>query len=118
MPTWRHTTLLGDAPARKMGFDWITQQLYHNTDRVLQACQFPAPSDPRRMLEDFTITTQPDDSFQYIWRHQDQVEIPIEIVTLLTRLAVLAYLSGAIWAPGTGTFMDHEVQNYMHRIVD
>ncbi|KAF0683683.1 Aste57867_24245 [Aphanomyces stellatus] len=35
-PSWRHVTLLADPRARRLGKEWITQQLYHNTNRILQ----------------------------------------------------------------------------------
>ncbi|OQR89200.1 hypothetical protein ACHHYP_06424 [Achlya hypogyna] len=34
--------LLADPDARRLGLDWYTQHLYHNTDRMLALCAFPS----------------------------------------------------------------------------
>ncbi|OQR86866.1 hypothetical protein ACHHYP_09788 [Achlya hypogyna] len=40
--TWRHSALfIGDPVARSTGYNWILQQLYHNTNRALQQRSFP-----------------------------------------------------------------------------
>ncbi|OQR85095.1 hypothetical protein ACHHYP_12286 [Achlya hypogyna] len=41
-PGFTPTVLLADPAARKLGLDWYTQHLYHNTERMLQLCAFPA----------------------------------------------------------------------------
>ncbi|KAF0714268.1 Aste57867_3983 [Aphanomyces stellatus] len=39
---WRYTSLPKSDAARLMGFDWITQHLYHNIDRFVDQCRFPS----------------------------------------------------------------------------
>ncbi|KAF0700849.1 Aste57867_8648 [Aphanomyces stellatus] len=42
VPTWRNVTLLANPTSRRLGKEWITQQLYHNTDVIFQRYGFPA----------------------------------------------------------------------------
>ncbi|EQC29863.1 hypothetical protein SDRG_12407 [Saprolegnia diclina VS20] len=48
-------TLVADAVGRKVGLDWYSQHLFHNTDRLLQTCAFPsdgsAVAEPIRLWE-------------------------------------------------------------------
>ncbi|KAH9117216.1 hypothetical protein AeMF1_008978 [Aphanomyces euteiches] len=46
VPTWRDTTLFADPELRKLGKQWITQLLYHNTDRMFQSYWFPQIESP------------------------------------------------------------------------
>ncbi|KDO25365.1 hypothetical protein SPRG_09190 [Saprolegnia parasitica CBS 223.65] len=39
---WTKTSLLADPAARKLGLDWFSQHLYHNTDRMAAYAQFPS----------------------------------------------------------------------------
>ncbi|KAF0720380.1 Aste57867_356 [Aphanomyces stellatus] len=41
-PTWRDVTLLANPESRKLGKEWITMQMFHNTDRVFQQHGFPS----------------------------------------------------------------------------
>ncbi|ETV68383.1 hypothetical protein H257_15699 [Aphanomyces astaci] len=42
VPTWRDVTLLAHPTSRRLGKEWITLQMYHNTDRIFQQYGFPA----------------------------------------------------------------------------
>ncbi|CAK4664427.1 unnamed protein product [Aphanomyces euteiches] len=42
VPTWRNVTLLAHPSSRKLGKEWITQQLYYNTDSIFHQYGFPA----------------------------------------------------------------------------
>ncbi|KAF0705290.1 hypothetical protein As57867_007055, partial [Aphanomyces stellatus] len=39
--TWRHMSLLGGTDSRRLGKDWILQQMRHNTDRMFKEHAFP-----------------------------------------------------------------------------
>ncbi|EQC37064.1 hypothetical protein SDRG_05291, partial [Saprolegnia diclina VS20] len=42
---WRHRSLLSDPTARKMGYDWIMNQMYYNLPRTLAETGLPASTD-------------------------------------------------------------------------
>ncbi|ETV90776.1 hypothetical protein H310_14512 [Aphanomyces invadans] len=46
VPTWRDVTLLAHPTSRRLGKEWITLQMYHNTDRIFQQYGFPALDSP------------------------------------------------------------------------
>ncbi|OQR89385.1 hypothetical protein ACHHYP_06314 [Achlya hypogyna] len=39
---WTKTTLVADPTTRRLGLDWFTQHLYHNTDRMVAYSGFPS----------------------------------------------------------------------------
>ncbi|CAK4070594.1 unnamed protein product [Aphanomyces euteiches] len=41
LPSWHNTTLFAEPSLRKMGKQWITQQMFHNTERMYQTFSFP-----------------------------------------------------------------------------
>ncbi|OQR95978.1 hypothetical protein THRCLA_07420 [Thraustotheca clavata] len=106
--SWRNTTLFTETESRKLGFDWITKQMFNNTDRVFMDCDFPSPGDLMN-FEDFTIRETIDDSFQYIWRHQVILPITMQQAVAAMRMMVLNFAKGAIWSPGNGILMDEEL---------
>ncbi|ETV99581.1 hypothetical protein, variant [Aphanomyces invadans] len=95
--TWRHVTLLSHPPTRKLGFDWITQQLYYNANPMFQSNNFPSLAS-REYLGDFHCDTSVDDSFQYTWRVQRDLHIPFDQVVRTIQDKVVHYLIGAAWS--------------------
>ncbi|KAF0699655.1 Aste57867_9800 [Aphanomyces stellatus] len=77
--SWHHVTLMAHPASRKLGFDWITQRLFHSTDYMLERMAFPS-SDFDGILGDFTIDGSNPDCFQYVWRSQIDVIAPLEAV--------------------------------------
>ncbi|KAF0696547.1 Aste57867_12740 [Aphanomyces stellatus] len=61
LSTWQHTHLLAHEPSRRLGFEWITNQMFHHTSAILEQCAFPP-------LVDSIATTFLDIHFQ---RHDD-----------------------------------------------
>ncbi|KAF0689666.1 Aste57867_18903 [Aphanomyces stellatus] len=82
--TWRHVTLLADPHARKLGFDWITQHMFHNTSWVFERYEFPLPS-PVRMTDEFVDASRPD-CLQYVWRDQQAIDASFDDVCEIVNL--------------------------------
>ncbi|CAK4082535.1 unnamed protein product [Aphanomyces euteiches] len=78
--TWQHVSLLEDPAARRLGFDWITQQLYHNSRRIFASNGFPATHDLF-----FSVDLGVDDQFKVLIRHQRVVNVAFEDVTAAYR---------------------------------
>ncbi|KAF0705626.1 hypothetical protein As57867_006975, partial [Aphanomyces stellatus] len=66
-PARHKVTLAAHPAARRLGFDWITQQMYYNRDRVLA------------LFHDTIDDTNPD-CLQYVWRWQREIDAPLEVV--------------------------------------
>ncbi|KAF0689671.1 Aste57867_18908 [Aphanomyces stellatus] len=78
--SWRHVTLSGHPTSRRLGLDWITRQMHHNTDVVFQRCLFP-PISSRDIVDDFVIEGEVDDhGLLFLWRDQRDVPLPLETV--------------------------------------
>ncbi|OQR80671.1 hypothetical protein ACHHYP_17351 [Achlya hypogyna] len=73
--TWQHVSLLSSQAARSLGFDWITRQLYHNTNAVLAANDFPVTTDT---FFDINVS---EDSTTVVIRHMRTVPWPVDVVT-------------------------------------
>ncbi|KDO25355.1 hypothetical protein SPRG_09180 [Saprolegnia parasitica CBS 223.65] len=71
---WRHVMLASDPTARKLGLDWYSQHLYHNTERILQYAQFPTRSNFADNLE----VSCGDDLADFLLRMQYDVALPFE----------------------------------------
>ncbi|KAF0694281.1 Aste57867_14829 [Aphanomyces stellatus] len=85
-----HIRLHAHLDARRHGLDWLTQIMYHNTDRMLEKYAFP-PRSPHSRLGDVLL----DDTgglLQYVQRYQ--VEIPLPLDQVLPR-AVAYFQTGA-----------------------
>ncbi|OQR90731.1 hypothetical protein ACHHYP_05294 [Achlya hypogyna] len=95
-PTWRNTTLLADPVTRKLGFDWITKRSLAQTDQMLHAWCFPAPSSPESVL-DFAVDSTDADCLQYVLRCQQVLPAPLEFVVPAIRDHVVQFLVGALW---------------------
>ncbi|CAK4676558.1 unnamed protein product [Aphanomyces euteiches] len=78
--TWQHVSLLEDPAARRLGFDWITQQLYHNSRQIFASNGFPATHDLF-----FSVDLGVDDQFKVLIRHQRVVNVAFEDVTAAYR---------------------------------
>ncbi|EQC33172.1 hypothetical protein SDRG_09158 [Saprolegnia diclina VS20] len=107
-PSWRNSTLLKEPEARKLGFEWISQQLYHNVDRVLADCGFPPPAE-QTSFDEFVVRETADDTFQYMWRHQLVVPVSLDVAIASARKSIYYYLSGVVWSPGSGMFIDSDM---------
>ncbi|RHZ31537.1 hypothetical protein DYB28_002047 [Aphanomyces astaci] len=77
--SWRNVSLLEHPHARKHGIDWITQHLYHNTDRVLEQYAFAAVGSGVQIDDDTIIDTSSPDCFQYVWRDQRDMDVPFDV---------------------------------------
>ncbi|RHY00354.1 hypothetical protein DYB36_005705 [Aphanomyces astaci] len=77
--SWRNVSLLEHPQARKHGIDWITQHLYHNTDRVLEQYAFAAVGSGVQIDDDTIIDTSSPDCFQYVWRDQRDMDVPFDV---------------------------------------
>ncbi|KAF0690167.1 Aste57867_18417 [Aphanomyces stellatus] len=67
--TWRNFTLLQHPESRKLGMEWITQQLYHNLDYVQQ--QYGFPSMYSSVVEDdLNVMFDENGCYQFIRRHE------------------------------------------------
>ncbi|RHY31849.1 hypothetical protein DYB32_003103 [Aphanomyces invadans] len=67
--TWRNFTLLRHPESRKVGMEWITQQLYHNLDNVQKQYGFP-PMFSTVTEDDLNVVFDDDGCYQFIRRHE------------------------------------------------
>ncbi|OQR84121.1 hypothetical protein ACHHYP_18026 [Achlya hypogyna] len=94
--TWRHTYLPLDSNTRKLGIDWITQMLLHNTDSMLAKYAFSS-FDRRAYSIDFNMTLSSDDLFEYVWRTQKEISLPLDAVCRVLRRWMGQYTTGTVW---------------------
>ncbi|KAF0700992.1 Aste57867_8438 [Aphanomyces stellatus] len=92
-PTWgasnfslSRISLVAQPDARRQGFDWLTQILYHNTDAVFQKYAFPTalPSSSRR-LGDITLDSTNLDRINVITRYAIEFDGALEDVVALVK---------------------------------
>ncbi|RQM12664.1 hypothetical protein B5M09_012987 [Aphanomyces astaci] len=53
---WRHASLLNDPATRKLGKEWITEHMFHNTDAIFHQYGFPPRDSFEYLLHDFNFT--------------------------------------------------------------
>ncbi|OQR89556.1 hypothetical protein ACHHYP_06217 [Achlya hypogyna] len=73
---WGQTSLLGDPTGRRLGLDWYSQHLYHNTDRMLAYSEFPAVGS----FADTVIFDGQYDSVNVVMRIQHEFDLPLQAV--------------------------------------
>ncbi|KDO19385.1 hypothetical protein SPRG_15126 [Saprolegnia parasitica CBS 223.65] len=95
-PPWRRTYLPLDANTRKLAIDWLTQLLLHNTDNMLAKYEFDA-LDPHAYSIDFAMSLSPNDLFEYVWRTQKELPLPMEVVSAALRRWMQQYTTGSVW---------------------
>ncbi|ETV64484.1 hypothetical protein H257_18638, partial [Aphanomyces astaci] len=54
--SWRHASLLNDPATRKLGKEWITEHMFHNTDAIFHQYGFPPRESFEHLLHDFNFT--------------------------------------------------------------
>ncbi|EQC38967.1 hypothetical protein SDRG_03922 [Saprolegnia diclina VS20] len=106
-PPWRRTYLPLDANTRKLGIDWLTQLLLHNTDAMLAKYKFDA-LDPHAYSIDFGMSLSPDDLFEYVWRTQKEMQLPMEVVCAGLRRWMKQYTTGSVWADVQSSELLHD----------
>ncbi|RHY88078.1 hypothetical protein DYB35_008822 [Aphanomyces astaci] len=67
--TWHNFTLLQHPESRKLGMEWITQQLYHNLDSVQQRYGFPSMFSTVTE-DDLNVVFDDSGCYQFIRRHE------------------------------------------------
>jgi hypothetical protein len=67
--SWRNFTLLKHPESRKLGMEWITQQLYHNLDDVQQRYGFPSMFSTVTE-DDLNVAFDENGCYQFIRRHE------------------------------------------------
>ncbi|ETV91228.1 hypothetical protein H310_14093 [Aphanomyces invadans] len=77
-PTWRNVTLDGTPASRDLGKAWITQQMYHNTDRMFGQYAYPPLSSTQEFYDIDVEATEM--CFQYHHRRQYVVDVPMDFV--------------------------------------
>ncbi|RHZ24766.1 hypothetical protein DYB37_000005 [Aphanomyces astaci] len=105
--TWRNVTLLHNVHARRLGMDWITQQLYHNTDRCFYMHGVPSAG----MLNDFQVncSAATNDTLSYIWRFQHEFDMPFDPCRDALRDTVEEFVMGGLWNSRFSCFLDQHV---------
>ncbi|KAF0689680.1 Aste57867_18917 [Aphanomyces stellatus] len=99
-PTWRNSTLPALPDARKLGFDWITNYMYHNTDAIFD--QLGYPHDHVNVFSDFSIDMTKPDDLQYVWRSQRDIHAPLEHVRdIFARPNLMGQLKGHYFGMAT-----------------
>ncbi|KAF0698447.1 Aste57867_10932 [Aphanomyces stellatus] len=77
-PTWRSTSLPRGEASRRLGKEWILNQLYHNTDALFQQYGFPALDSPERLYMDFHFNFSDTQGYSYVTRHFLQIHESME----------------------------------------
>ncbi|EQC29178.1 hypothetical protein SDRG_13051 [Saprolegnia diclina VS20] len=57
--SWRNSSLMAHESSRRLGFDWITKQLYHNIDAMIQHCGLPSTMAPCSEVHVFPLENDP-----------------------------------------------------------
>ncbi|KAF0719749.1 Aste57867_821 [Aphanomyces stellatus] len=97
LPTWRHVSLLSHPRSRALGKEWITQHMYHNTDRMFQQYGLPPPGAAHIEFFEFIMdhpssARAPEDGFEYIHRHQFLSKMPPDVILATYRHRLCALL--------------------------
>ncbi|ETV99602.1 hypothetical protein, variant [Aphanomyces invadans] len=71
--SWRHVTLLQDPALRKLGKEWITEHMYHNTDTIFRQHGFPPLHSSKHLLQDFNFTFDNDEGYHFTTRHMTRL---------------------------------------------
>ncbi|KAF0719753.1 Aste57867_825 [Aphanomyces stellatus] len=92
--TWRNVSLLSNPLSRRLGKEWITQQMYHNTDRMFVEYGFPDIRDDHAIYDlnlEFTSTC-----YQGVFRRQVTENIAFNAICAMYRqdLCTLFCLDG------------------------
>ncbi|OQS07864.1 hypothetical protein THRCLA_00147 [Thraustotheca clavata] len=87
---WVHTTLAADPIARKLGLDWFTQHMYHNTDRLLDYSNFPAFGDDADVL----VRSCGNQCNDYLGRAQIEYPLQLEVAYSLLKERIWNFLRG------------------------
>ncbi|OQR85293.1 hypothetical protein ACHHYP_11993 [Achlya hypogyna] len=73
---WSEYPLPTDRDARRRGLEWLSQHLYHNTDRIHSYCGFPSTS----AVFDGPVIDCGDDRVDLLARIQVDIDLPLEVV--------------------------------------
>ncbi|EQC29859.1 hypothetical protein SDRG_12405 [Saprolegnia diclina VS20] len=102
---WNQVTLHAEPTTRKLGLDWFTQHMYHNTDRILAAAAFPSEGTVRDIA---VLGSAADDLLHVLGRIQIVYDAPL--------WATYAALESKIWRklrgdtyPWVSQFLDEEM---------
>ncbi|KAH9115616.1 hypothetical protein AeMF1_010365 [Aphanomyces euteiches] len=85
-----HVRLHANPDARRHGLDWLTQVMYHNTDRLLEKYKFPARS-PYSRLADIAVEGE-EGPLRFVQRYQVELGMSLEAVL---PLAISYFQTGA-----------------------
>ncbi|KDO24140.1 hypothetical protein SPRG_10567 [Saprolegnia parasitica CBS 223.65] len=90
-PSWRHVTLLAAPDARKLGVDWITQHVLHNTDRILAQYGLPSTADVPGVLH---LEGIQDECMQYTIVDQKTYPASLSAHAAFVRAKLASWLHG------------------------
>ncbi|KAF0689679.1 Aste57867_18916 [Aphanomyces stellatus] len=106
-PTWQNVTLSAHPASRKLGFDWITQYLYHNTERTFHDMGFSSGA----AISDFGLDIESPECCQYVWRSQRIFPAPLEYVRdVFARPNIAGQLKGSYLGNTTSLGAIHEIE--------
>ncbi|EQC29864.1 hypothetical protein SDRG_12408 [Saprolegnia diclina VS20] len=98
---WTKTSLLAEPAARKLGLDWFSQHLYHNTDRMAAYAQFPSAG----ALADNVLLDVGNGHLDLVGRIQVEYDLPL--------FDTYAALKAPIWS-----MMQGDTSAYMSEFLD
>ncbi|OQS03977.1 hypothetical protein THRCLA_03744 [Thraustotheca clavata] len=104
---WAKTTLVADREARKLGMDWFSRHLYHNTDRMVQFAEFPIDN----KLADVKVIDVNDGEYNIIGHIQNMYNLPLKQTYEALKEQLWSTLRGDTYS-GFSTKMN--VCNYPH----
>ncbi|RHZ09041.1 hypothetical protein DYB26_002756 [Aphanomyces astaci] len=75
--SWRHASLLNDPATRKLGKEWITEHMFHNTDAIFHQYGFPPRDSFEHLLHDFNFTFD-DNGYCVTARHMTRLSESVD----------------------------------------
>ncbi|OQR85090.1 hypothetical protein ACHHYP_12292 [Achlya hypogyna] len=102
---WSKLTLMADPTTRKLGLDWFTQHMYHNTDRILAYSGLPSAGS----VSDAVLVDAVGGHVDIVGRIQTDYALPLEVAYDALRGRIWSMLRGDM-SEDLSEFMDTEVR--------
>ncbi|OQR90986.1 transmembrane protein [Thraustotheca clavata] len=94
--SWRNVTLMASPDTRKHGFDWISQQVLYNTDRMLYKFKFDTNATKAR--EEFIVDSESENCLEYIWIYHKAFKNTMSAHCDYVRTRLTRWLGGGLWS--------------------
>ncbi|KAF0700854.1 Aste57867_8653 [Aphanomyces stellatus] len=116
MPSWRDVTLFANPASRELGKEWITKQLFFNSERMFRDHGFPDVSGT--YFHDTTVSYS-DDSFVIVQRSQHEMDprVPTHLfLQYFTHKSCDAFMVNGLVKPDQCTIVEATDTTTLHRM--